>query len=211
MLVYGAVDGVTLAVLLAVIASVLALPSAWCFLDWARTLPLLGAGLLAAPLGVLMTRALPEPALLFAIGGMAVVALLGPRLSSPAAALLRGRGGALVAGAAAGFMHSSSGLSGPALAAYAITDGWEQRRFAASAQVIFLGYGLISVLLRGLPVTPAWEVAVLALCTGAGIIGGAALVRRIPAAVARAVMLWCAWLGALVVLVRAVVALAVPS
>ncbi|WP_404439268.1 TSUP family transporter [Microbacterium aerolatum] len=205
-LVYGAVEGVTLAVLLAVIASAFALPSAWRHVDWPRTLWLLGAGLLAAPFGALMTRLLPEPALLFVIAAMAIVALLGPRLSSPAAALLRGRRGAIVAGAAAGFMHSSSGLSGPALAAYAVSDRWEQRRFAASAQVIFLGYGLVSVALRGLPASPTWEVVVLGACTAAGIVGGALLVRVVPVALARAVMLWCAWIGALVVLVRAILA-----
>lgn len=206
-LVYGAVEGVTLAVLLAVIASVFALPSAWRDIDWARTLWLLGAGLLAAPFGALMTQLLSEPALLFVIAAMAIIALLGPRLSSPAAAFLRGRRGAIVAGAASGFMHSSSGLSGPALAAYAISDRWEQRRFAASAQMIFLGFGITSVLLRGLPVSPVWEVGVLGACTAAGIIGGALLVRVVPIALARAVMLWCAWLGALVVLVRAILAI----
>lgn len=205
-LVYGAIEGVTLAVLLAVIASVFALPSAWRDVDWRRTLWLLGAGLLAAPFGALMTRLMPEPALLFVIAAMAVIALLGPRVSSPAAAMLRGRRGAIVAGATAGFMHSSSGLSGPALAAFAVSDDWEQRRFAASAQVIFLGYGLTSVLLRGLPVSPIWEVSVLGACTALGIIGGALLARVVPVALARAVMLWCAWLGALVVLVRAIVA-----
>lgn len=205
-LVYGAIEGVTLAVLLAVIASVFALPSAWRQVDWRRTLWLLGAGLLAAPFGALMTRLMPEPALLFVIAAMAVTALLGPRVSSPAAAALRGRRGAIVAGAAAGFMHSSSGLSGPALAAYAVSDDWEQRRFAASAQVIFLGYGLTSVLLRGLPVSPVWEMSVLGACTALGIIGGALLARIVPVALARAVMLWCAWIGALVVLVRAIVA-----
>lgn len=208
-LVHGAVEGVTLAVLLAVVASVFALPTAWRDVDWARTLWLLGAGLLAAPFGALMTRLLPEPALLFVIGAMAIIALLGPRLSSPAAAMLRGRRGAIVSGAAAGFMHSSSGLSGPALAAYAISDGWEQRRFAASAQVIFLGYGITSVALRGLPASPAWEVLILGACTAAGIIGGALLARRIPVALARAVMLWCAWIGALVVLIRAILAVTV--
>lgn len=205
-LVYGPVEGVTLAVLLAVVASVFALPSAWRDVDWPRTLRLLAAGVVAAPFGALLASLLPEPALLFVISAMAIVALLGPRVSGPASAVLHGRRGAIVAGATAGFMHSSSGLSGPALAAYAIADGWEQRRFAASAQVIFLGYGAVSVLLRGLPASPPWEVVVLAVCTAVGILGGALLVRVVPVALARAVMLWCAWIGALVVLVRAVAA-----
>jgi uncharacterized membrane protein YfcA len=198
-LAYGPVEG-------ALIASAMALPSAWRDIDWRRTLWLLGTGLVAAPFGALLSRLLPEPALLFVIAAMAIVALLGPRVSGPAAAVIRGRRGAIAAGAAAGFMHSSSGLSGPALAAYAIADRWDQRRFAASAQVIFLGYGLTSVLLRGLPNAPPMEVIVLAACTATGIVGGALLSHVVPVALARTAMLWCAWIGALVVLVRAVVA-----
>jgi len=207
-LVYGPVEGVTLAVLLAVIASAFALPSAWREVDWGPTGWLLGAGVLAAPFGALLTSLLPEAALLFAIAAMAIIALLGPRVSGPAAGALRGRRGAITAGAVAGFMHSSSGLSGPALAAYAIADRWDQRRFAASAQVIFLGYGLVSVLLRGLPSSAPWDVVVLGACTAVGIIGGSLLARVVPVALARAVMLWCAWVGTLVVLVRAIVAAA---
>ncbi|MGO1508127.1 MAG: TSUP family transporter [Microbacteriaceae bacterium] len=207
-LVYGPIEGVTLALLLAVIASAIALPSAWREIDWHRVLWLLGAGLIAAPFGALLTTLLPETALLFVIAAMAIIALLGPRVSGPAATVLRGRRGAIVAGATAGFMHSSSGLSGPALAAYAIADRWDQRRFAASAQVILLGYGVTSVLLRGLPVSPPWEVLTLGVCTAIGIVGGALLTRVVPIPLARAVMLWCAWAGALVVLGRAVVAVA---
>ncbi|MEJ1923252.1 sulfite exporter TauE/SafE family protein [Microbacterium sp. KHB019] len=82
-LVYGPVEGVTLAVLLAVIASAMALPSAWRDIDWGRALWLLGAGLVAAPFGALLARLLPEPALLFAIAAMAIIALLGPRVVPP--------------------------------------------------------------------------------------------------------------------------------
>lgn len=150
-LIHGPVEGVTLVVLLAVVASVFAVPTAWREVDWPRTLWLLGAGLAAAPFGVLLTRTLPDAALLLLIGGMAVLALLASRIGGVVSATLRGRQGAILAGAAAGFMHASSGLSGPALAAFAVGDRWEQRRFAASAQVVFLGYGVVSVALRACP------------------------------------------------------------
>lgn len=210
-LIYGPVEGVTVAVLLAVVASIFAVPSAWREVDWPRTLWLLGAGLAAAPFGALMTRLLPESALLFVIAGMATVALLAHRLGRFVASALRGRPGAVVAGAAAGFMHASSGLSGPALAAFAVGDQWEQRRFAASAQVIFLGYGLVAVALRGLPVSPPADIFALGACTAIGILTGALLVRVVPVALARAVMLWCAWAGTIVVLARAVLSLAVQG
>ncbi|MFD5215957.1 TSUP family transporter [Microbacterium sp. NPDC058345] len=205
-LVYGPVEGVTLAVFLAVIASLFALPGAWREVDWRRTLWLLGAGLIAAPLGAMTSLALPEPALLILIGAMGVIAL-GAQWLGPVARHLRGRRGAVAAGALAGFMHASSGLSGPALAAYALGDDWPQRRFAASAQVIFLGYGAVSVALRGLPATAPLDLVVLGACTAIGIIVGAFAARRIPVRLARRVMLLCAWAGTLVVLVRAIVAL----
>lgn len=207
-LVYGPVQGVTVAVLLAIIASAIALPSAWRQVDWRRTLWLLRAGLVAAPFGALLTRLLPEPALLFMIAGMAALALLAHRLGGVVAASLRGMRGALLAGGVAGFMHASSGLSGPALAAFAVGDRWDQRRFAASAQVILLGYGLVSVLLRGLPSIPIPDMTALGVCTAVGILGGALATRVIPLALARRAMLWCAWAGTVVVFVRGLIAVA---
>lgn len=208
-LIYGPVEGVTIAVLLAVVASVCALPTVWNDVDWRRTIPLALAGIAAAPFGALITRILPETALLFTIAGMAVIALLAPRLGPIIGAGLRGRRGALIAGATAGFMHASSGLSGPALAAFAVGDRWKQRGFAASAQIIFLAYGLVSVLLRGLPAAPVPDMLLLSACTAAGIFGGALLARVIPIQVARIVMLMAAWAGTAVVLVRAVISVLV--
>ncbi|MEJ1088379.1 sulfite exporter TauE/SafE family protein [Microbacterium sp. Mu-80] len=205
-LAYGPVEGVTVAVLLAVIASLFAVPSAWREVDWPRTLWLLGAGVIAAPLGALTAAALPEPALLALIGAMGVLALSAQRLG-PLARHVRGRPGAIGAGAVAGFMHASSGLSGPALASFALGDDWPQRRFAASAQIIFLGYGAVSVALRGLPTIAPIELGVLAVCTVVGMLAGAYAARRVAPALARRVMLLCAWAGTLVVLGRAIAAL----
>ncbi|MDT0158668.1 TSUP family transporter [Microbacterium sp. ARD32] len=203
---YGPVQGVTVAVLLAIIASLFAVPSAWRDVDWPRTLWLLAAGLAAAPLGALTAAALPQTALLFLIGAMGVLALSAQRLGR-IARHVRGRPGAIGAGALAGFMHASSGLSGPALASFALGDDWPQRRFAASAQIVFLGYGTVSVALRGLPHTPLPELAVLALCTAGGMVLGAFAARRVPQTLARRVMLLCAWAGTLVILTRATASL----
>lgn len=205
-LAYGPVEGVTIAVLLAVVASLFAVPGAWRDVDWPRTLWLLGAGLAAAPLGALTAAMLPEPLLLLLIGVIGIIALSVQWLG-PIARHVRGRPGAIGAGALAGFMHASSGLSGPALASFALGDDWPQRRFAASAQVVFLGYGLVSVALRGLPSTPAPELAILAACTAGGMLLGALAARRVPLALARRVMLLCAWAGTIVILGRATASL----
>lgn len=205
-LAYGPVEGVTIAVLLALLASLFAVPSAWRDVDWPRTLWLLTAGLAAAPLGALTTVVLGETALLFLIGAMGVIAL-SVQWMGRIARHLRGRPGAIAAGALAGFMHASSGLSGPALASFALGDDWPQRRFAASAQIVFLGYGAVSVALRGLPTVAASDLLILAACAAGGMILGAFAARRVPLVLARRVMLLCAWAGTIVVLGRAVVSL----
>lgn len=206
-LIYGGREGVTIGVLLALVAAVAALPLVWRDVDWARSWWLIWPGLLTAPAGALVVGILPDAALLLLVAALAFFALLAPLMPFLGAALT-GRSGAVAAGAAAGFMHVASGLSGPPLAAHAVGDGWPQRSFAASVQVIFAVFSLVSVALRGLPGQPLPDLALLAGATASGILVGTLLVRRVPARVARTAMLTIAWIGAAVVLVRGLVALA---
>lgn len=205
-LLYGPVEGVTIAVLLAFVASLSAIPLVWRHVDWRRTWWLIWPGLLAAPLGALFVRVLPDAALLLLIAAMAYFALVAGRIRALSGSLT-GRTGAVVAGAAGGFMNVASGLSGPPLAAYAVGDRWAQRSFAASAQVIFVVFDLASVALRGLPAAPAQDVWMLVAVTIAGIAIGSILVRNVSPRIARIAMLALAWAGATVVLMRGVLAL----
>ncbi|MET0736093.1 MAG: TSUP family transporter [Microbacterium sp.] len=205
-LIFGPVEGVTIGVLLALVASASAVPLVWRQVEWRRSWWLIWPGLVAAPFGALLVRVLPEAALLLLIAAMAYFALVAgwiPALS----ASLRGRTGAVVAGSAAGFMHVASGLSGPPLAAYAVGDKWEQRSFAASVQIIFVSFSLVSVVLRGLPASPAPGILLLVAATVAGILVGTLLARFVPSRIARIAMLSIAWAGATVVLVRGILAL----
>jgi uncharacterized membrane protein YfcA len=203
---YGPLEGITISVLLALVASLSAVPLVWRQVEWRRTWWLIWPGLIAAPFGAVLVRVLPEAALLLLIAAMAYFALVAGWIPALSGALT-GRSGALVAGSAAGFMHVTSGLSGPPLAAYAVGDGWDQRRFAASVQIIFLSFGVVSVALRGLPVSPLPDVGLLALATIAGIVAGTLLTRFIPTRVARFAMLTIAWAGATVVLIRGILSL----
>ncbi|MBW9121483.1 TSUP family transporter [Microbacterium trichothecenolyticum] len=204
-LLYGPVEGVTIAVLLALVAACTAVPFVWKHVEWRRTWWLIWPGLVASPFGVLLVHLLPESALLLLIAAMAYFALVASRIPALSASL-SGRPGAIVAGSAAGFMNAASGLSGPALAAYAVGDKWPQRRFAASVQVIFLAFGIASVVLRGLPVSPIEDVSTLVVATIAGIAIGTILSRNVSPRIARAAMLAIAWAGATVVLVRGILA-----
>ncbi len=205
-LIFGPLEGVTIGVLLAFVASLSAVPLVWREVEWRRAWWLIWPGILAAPFGALFVRVLPEAALLLLIAAMAYFALVAGWLPTLSAAL-RGRTGAVVAGSAAGFMHVASGLSGPALAAYAVGDRWEQRRFAASVQIIFLSFSIVSVMLRGLPVSPAGDIWLLVASTAAGIVVGTLLTRFVPPRIARIAMLSIAWAGATVVLARGILAL----
>lgn len=205
-LLYGAVDGVTLAVLLALVASLTAVPLVWRQVDWKHTLWLIIPGVIAAPLGALLTRALPEPQLMILIASLAFFALVAGWIPALARSF-RGKPGAVTAGALAGFMHVASGLSGPALAAHAVGDKWEQRSFSSSVQVIFVAFSAVSVGLRGFPELPMWDVGTAVIATAVGIVVGSLLVRYVPSPVARRAMLAIAWLGAIVLFVRGVVAL----
>lgn len=204
---FGALGGVTVAVLLALVASLAAVPLVWRDIDWRRSLWLMWPGLLTAPLGVLVVRVLPEPALLLLVGALAILALSASHIPGLSSAF-SGRSGAVAAGAAGGFMHVTSGLSGPALAAHAVGDGWPQRSFAASVQAIFVVFSALSVALRGLPTIPVVDVVILIAATAVGIVAGTLLSRFVPTRLARLAMLTIAWAGSIVVLIRAVVAFA---
>lgn len=204
-LLYGPVEGVTLGVLLALVAALTAIPLVWRHIDWRRAWWLIWPGLIAAPFGALLVRLLPEAALLILIAAMAFFALIAGHLPALSASLT-GRTGAVVAGSAAGFMHVASGLSGPPLAAYAVGDRWPQRSFAASAQVIFAVFSVVSVALRGLPASPIEDVGLLVVATIAGIAIGTTLSRNVSPRIARFAMLAIAWAGATVVLVRGILA-----
>ncbi|MGZ0711469.1 TSUP family transporter (plasmid) [Coraliomargarita sp. W4R53] len=203
---YGPLEGITIGVLLALIASLTAVPLVWRQVEWRKAWWLIWPGLIAAPFGAVLVRALPESALLLLIAAMAYFALIAGWIPILAQSL-QGKSGAIVAGSAAGFMHVASGLSGPPLAAYAVGNKWEQRHFAASVQVIFVVFSAMSVALRGLPTSPVVDVWTLIAATAIGIGVGTLLTKFVPARIARLGMLGIAWAGATVVLVRGILSL----
>jgi uncharacterized membrane protein YfcA len=205
-LLYGAATGTSFALLLALAAALGAIPFVWRDIEWRRAWRLIWPGLIAAPFGVLLVRSIPEAALLLLVAAMAYFALVAPYLRA-LSGWLTGRPGAFVAGAAAGFMHATSGLSGPPLAAYAVGDKWPQRGFVASVQVIFVAFSAISLALRGIPAIPGGDIVVAVVATLAGIAIGTWLARFVPVGIARIGMLAIAWAGATVVLIRGLLAL----
>lgn len=203
---FGALEGVTLVILLSVVAAALAIPFVWRDIEWRRAWGLIWPGLIAAPFAAFLVTVLPAAALELGVAAVAALALAAGSTRAVTGALT-GRAGMWAAGGLAGFLHTAGGLSGPPLAAYGTGTRWEQRGFVATLQVIFAVFSTASILLRGLPATPVESVALSAAATVLGIAIGSWATRHVPVHIARRVMLVLAWCGAGLVAVRGILTL----
>jgi len=203
-----AIEGVLITLLMSVLVSMAMGVGLWRDIDWRRSTVLVLAGALVAIPAAWVVTVFSPSWLMILIGAAALLSLL-------AGHLIRGSGSPLglrsagVAGAAAGFLHVTSGLSGPPLVIYGLRSSWAQQSFVASLQVVFVAYGVIAIGLRGLPAMGSTELGVLALLVLTGLGIGTIAVRRIPVRIARLAMLSVAWAGATTVLARGTVSLLV--
>jgi uncharacterized membrane protein YfcA len=201
-LLLGPAEGVQVVVLIGIVACGSMGLTMWRSIDWRRAFWLIWPAIVVAPLAAWVTAVSPGPVLLLIVGLAAVLGLLTARVRR-ASVLLVGRPGAIAAGALAGFLNVTSGLSGPPLVAYADSVRWELRRFVATLQVIFVAYNILTVIWRGAPAETPWtSLALLAIVALAGIGLGTYLSRFVTATWARWAMFTVAWAGAVVVLVR---------
>jgi uncharacterized membrane protein YfcA len=169
-LLLGPGEGVLLSNLAAGAISAYGLATAWRRVRLTAMLPLVGAAMLTVPVGAWLVGRLREQVLLIGIGVLVVASvsllLAGVRLRG-----LRGRRGALAAGAASGIMNASAGVGGPPLTLYGVNAGWAGAEFVANAQFYGVTVNGLSVAAKGLPDMPlrSWL-----LITGAVAIGIAA-------------------------------------
>ena len=116
---------------------------------------------------------------------------------------------AAVGGLAAGFMNVTAGAAGPVVVVYARATGWSHREFAATAQLIFLVLSVVSLAAKAsVPALPIGGWAALLVALALGLWGGQRLAPRIDPERAMRVVLLAATAGALLALVRGLVALA---
>jgi uncharacterized membrane protein YfcA len=205
-LLLGAAQGVVLSNCAAGAISAIGLVTSWRQVRPAAMLPLVAAAACSVPLGAWAAARLPEPKLLAVTGALVTVAVL-LVMSGARVAALRGRGGALAAGAASGFMNSAAGVGGPALSLYAVNAGWTVREFVPNAQFYGLLVNLLSITAKGAPrlAGPAWLAVAAALAGGAVI--GHLLADRVPEARARRIVLLLALAGGATTLVKGLSAL----
>lgn len=202
----GPLAGVLLANLMSLAMNVGLFAVLWRHVEWRRTGLLALPALLMIPVGAWVSFALPAPVLSIAIGVLVLVAL-GAVLVSRRARLLKGRSGAVVAGASSGFMNATAAVGGPALTVYAVSVGWRGTGMVASLQLYFALINAAALLAKGLPQLAAvtWWVAVPALVMGT--VGGQLLSRRVSFEQAFPFVVVLALVGSVATVVRGVMSL----
>jgi len=201
-IVAGPYEGVVLANVLSLAVSLLVLVTCWRDVDVGKAVLLGVPALLTVPLGAWVARTMPPAALMVMVGLLVLVAL-GAVVLSNRARILRGRGAAVVAGAASGFMNVTAGVGGPAIVLYAVSTAWEHRRFVATFQVYAIIVNLASLAVKG--GRPHVSGVALALSFGAlavGLAAGEVLSRRVDHGVARQLAVGLALLGAAFTVVK---------
>ncbi|MER6179448.1 sulfite exporter TauE/SafE family protein [Streptomyces sp. NPDC001652] len=193
-LLLGPAQGVVLANCAAGAICVVGLAGGWRQVRPRAMVPLCAAAACTVPAGSWMTRRLPEPVLLLIMGGLVTVAVLlvmrGVRVPA-----LRGTKGAVMAGAAGGFMNSAAGVGGPPVSLYAVNAGWPVREFVPNAMFYGVVVNVFSVAANGVPELSGvkWASVIAAMAVG-GVIGSG-LASRIPEERARLLVLLLALTG----------------
>ena len=203
-LIAGPFEGVVLSNLLGLTVSVVVFVTHWRDTEWKKGLLLAVPALIAIPFGAYVAKNVP-PAPLMVIIGLLVIVALGAVVLSERARVLRGRGGAVVAGASSGFMNVTAGVGGPAIVLYAVSTAWEHRKFVATFQFYSIFTNLGSLAAKGgLPhVTPV----ALAVSFGAlavGLVGGEILSRHIDHELARRLAIGLALGGAVFTVIKGI-------
>lgn len=197
------------------VTALVVLVQVWRDVDTGRAGRLLVPALLTVPAGAWTARHLAAPLLAVLVGGLVLLALTAVlvsarfrRLREASGPATSGQRGALLAGAGSGFMNVTAGVGGPALTVYAISTGWPQRSFAATAQLIFAALGAASLAAKGsLPSLPptGWIAVGAALLVG--IVAGDRVAGRVPAHRARQAVVVLALAGAAVTVCKGVIQL----
>ncbi len=201
-LVLGPFEGILVANCCSVASSLLNLTQLHAAVDWRQARWLIPAGVLGVIPGALAVRALPLPILAIVLVALAFT-VLARSLHLPSSPVVAG-----VGGFASGFMNVTAGVAGPGLVVYAVATRWQHRQFAATAQVHFAVLSLTSLVLKGtVPRLPWAGWLTIAPALAAGLVLGNLMARRIDAAVAMRLVIVIAGVGAVAVLVRAILTL----
>lgn len=198
--VFGAREGVRVAVVLSMVVNVAVLSREHRAVMWRRVAPVLITALAVTPLLVHLLAGAHPRALRAAAGAVIVV---GCALVAAGRTADVGVTGGVLAGLVSAAMNVLASAGGPAVAVYAAGARWDPARLRATLQAYFLCLNVVTVATLGPPSWSASRALVLVGSLAVGAVTGALLARRVSAAVARRVTLALAAAGGVGVLVSA--------
>ncbi len=110
---------------------------------------------------------------------------------------LRGTMGAAIAGTVSAAMNAIGGLSGPAIALYAVNAAWPPTATRPTLQAYGLGLNIVALAVLGLPSLSTVAPLVISLGVGVGGVIGGLLAGRLPRASVQRITLLLAACGGL--------------
>jgi uncharacterized protein len=199
--VFGAREGVRVAVVLSMLVNVGVLAREHRAVMWRRVLPVLVTALAATPvLAHLLADA--HPRALRALAGAVIV--VGAALVAAGRTADTGLAGGVIAGVVSATMNVLASAGGPAVAVYAAGARWDPLRVRATLQAYFLVLNVVTLAALGGPHWSWMQAIVLVACLLAGSVLGGWLIGRVSQQRARTVTLAMAAAGGLGVLISAV-------
>ncbi|MDO5633932.1 MAG: sulfite exporter TauE/SafE family protein [Micrococcus sp.] len=208
-LMLGPVAGVTLSNVAAIVSAVLLALLLRKDVDWPRFSQIIPLLLVGSVLGAWAVLALDSEWLEVLLGGTVLLAIAAA-LGLQRVITVRGSAAMFGSAAAAGFMNTTAGVAGPAIAAYAVASRWEQRRFAATLQPIFLMANVSAIVTKSLVGTalpanidiPAAVWVAVIVAGPLGIALGSRIARHVNPSKARILAISIASLGGTLALIR---------
>ncbi|MCR8669966.1 sulfite exporter TauE/SafE family protein [Agrococcus sp. HG114] len=200
-LVGGPLAAVLVVNLYGAIACIIILPKVWRDIDWRRLLWIAIPALALMVPGLLLARGLDTDLLRIAVGAIAIAGVVVSVAFTSAARAHDGPGLRIAAGTAIGLLNASVGMGAPAVGAYSLLSGWQDRTFVATMQPFWVLISGAIVVVRpfvapeGSPDWPLWAWFVLALPVLAGVLLGNRLAHLVSARVVRSAIIVLSVLG----------------
>ena len=169
---------------------------------WRDALRLFLPAAIAIPLAAHGVNQLPTNALSL-LNGVTILAGTALLATGARAHSLKGKRGAVLAGAASGALNVATSVGGPPAAMYAINADWPSVNYRPTLQAYFLGINIVSFIARGAPqLEHPGLLTQMLLATGVGWFVGQRVAQQLDEHRVRTLLLSMAAVGGLVALIR---------
>lgn len=210
----GPALGVLVTNMTTVVSGFLIMIAVWSRIDWRKFWLIAPAAIVGSIPGALVVGALSPGWLSILVGTIVVFALL-VMVGMRRLPQVDGSPIAMASGFIGGFFNTTSGVAAPVMVIYSRLSRWEQLRFAATLQPIFMTMGAASVVSKlvadstggagGADLHLGWLAPAVVCTVLVGVAVGTWLSKRVPVASARRLALILAALGGVGAIVRGVI------